>query len=207
MNEILDIYKIVLIITVAYFIGNKAKRSVLKKGLITILGIGAALIILVNIAYMKGCSNLDSDPISFLHKLNNSPFEDQMPDNEKGKLFILYSFDCPDCVNTHDALIKELNRLKLKPYFISVQSKQGRTFLNHHKIQVIPSGLYIDQNGSPTLKPLYYMQGNTAVLNKANLKYLYRTQLLDQTNTSRRSILRRVFYGNQTFSKEGNLNI
>lgn len=105
----------------------------------------------------------------------NSPVEDNLPDNITNSIIIYYRFGCKDCEAVYPELSNEIAD-KENIYWISTESKQGKKLLESYPVTSVPTGIYIHSNNtvkspSYTQKSLYINDKNT-VLDRTNLERL-----------------------------------
>lgn len=129
------------------------------------------------IAKKHGLTTMQISYNKMMTGIENTPIEDKLPENLKGKIILYYKFGCKDC----EAIYKDLHAAtkdNKNIYWVSTQSKQGEKLRKDYPTDVVPSGVYIrqdDYDGSVafTHKTLYTEDENgKTILDETSLNRL-----------------------------------
>lgn len=180
---------IIIAVIIALKLRQKRDKPVKSKIIPRIIcGVSALITIMSSLALIYGYSRyniavkhgLTTKNITFEEMqtgIQNSPEEDDLPDDLNGALIIYYKFGCSDCEAVYNDLSSAVANNK-NVYWVSTQSEQGKNLLEKYPVNEVPSGVYVridSFNGSVpfTAKQLYKTDenGNT-VLDEASINRL-----------------------------------
>lgn len=75
--------------------------------------------------------------------IQNTPKEDELPDDPAGNLIIVYRFGCGSCEAIHKDLDAYLTEQNVDPIYVSSRSPQGKNLLDNYPITSVPTAIYI----------------------------------------------------------------
>lgn len=130
---------------------------------------------LYKIAKQHGMETNDTAKISEIYQaIETLPIESKLPETKdlKNKLIIYYKFGCHDCESIHNKLYNIIKNYD-NVYIVYTRSKQGKQLRETFPVKKVPSGLYIQSDGTPVTLPLYDKNSDgTAVINSTNINTL-----------------------------------
>jgi hypothetical protein len=82
-------------------------------------------------------------------------------DTLKGKLVLIYRYDCTDCLDLHHEILDLKSNSDV--IFLSSRTKTGQAFRDYFEpaLAKVPSGIYIRKDGKPVTLELYYSDPET----------------------------------------------
>ena len=138
-------------------------RNYVLLGLFTIIiFLITTLIISYVIASSHGLYTTDLTLNQLYTGIQNTPVEDELPNDITGTIIIFYKFGCTDC----DAIYEDLSAYidgKSDIYWVSSRSEQGKTLLTTYPVESVPTAIYIHVNSDDnayTKKALHYTDEN-----------------------------------------------
>lgn len=128
---------------------------------------------LTKIAKLHGHESIKTMTIQNIYdNIEKLPIENKLPENLKNKLIIYYKFGCGDCESIHNELQEVLHEYK-DVYIIYTRSKQGKELRKTYPVEKVPSGMYIQSDGTNVTLPLYSENADKEpVLDRQNLDTL-----------------------------------
>ena len=113
-----------------------------------------ALLILLAAALPYGLYTTNMTPAAIIRGIQNSPEENELPDDLSGKIIIYYRFGCSDC----EALYEDLSDALFGSDFlwVSTRSRQGKALRSRYPVQYVPSGVYISTDGTENFTHVLY---------------------------------------------------
>lgn len=175
--QLIAMFASILLIIIALCVLIKKKD--IRKSIKRTTGIIIAFLFVGNLAFgiwantfirtaerhgMYDTSNTVTEVMEYIGK---TPIEDTLPDDLTDTLIIYYRFDCEDCHNVYDDLVKEVARFEEKTgdkiYWVSTRSDQGKQLRETYSVASVPSFMYIKDPDAPMpyyLEPVYYKEGD-----------------------------------------------
>ena len=127
-------------------------------------------------AYM---GDLNVTASSLWRGINGSPIESELPENLSKAIVIYYRFGCPDCEATYPTLSKTLSAYT-DVYWVSSRSDQGVALKEKYPIEVVPTGIYIKDDGTYLTYILYQSTADGPVLDTTELQHLISAATYDR---------------------------
>lgn len=130
-------------------------------------------IYLAKVAKLHGHESIKTMSIQNIYdNIEKLPVENKLPTDLKNKLIIYYKFGCGDCESIHNELQEMLHEHK-DVYVIYTRSKQGKELRKTYPVEKVPSGMYIQSDGTNVTLPLYSENADKEpVLDRQNLNTL-----------------------------------
>lgn len=103
--------------------------------------------------------------------IDNSPIEDELPDNLANSIILYFKFGCADCEATYNQQLTTFGDLD-NVYWVSTRSEQGKQLMKKYPIKEVPTGVYITDDLKPVTCILHMKKQGEIVLHEANAQTL-----------------------------------
>ena len=123
--------------------------------------------------------DLNATASSLWRGIQNSPVEDTLPTDLNQCIIVYFRFGCKDCEATYHTISKTLSAYE-KVYWISSRSAQGKQLLETYPVAEVPTGIYINTEGSYLAYTLYKPTTEGPVVDNTELEHLINAATYDR---------------------------